>query len=146
MFLIFRSMRFGLLAIVPNILPVVAVLGAMGWLGISINVATVMLASVALGVVDDDTVHYLSRLRLTLAEGVGLTEAIALTAGTEARAALTTAVINSCGFAVLLLSDYKPAAWFGGLLGLTLMVAFLAELIVLPAVLSLFRRHFDTRW
>ena len=62
-FLVFRSWRFGLLAIVPNLFPVLAVFGVMGWLDISLNVATVMLASVALGVVDDDTIHFISRYR-----------------------------------------------------------------------------------
>ena len=62
-FIVFRSWRFGLLTIVPNVLPVVAVLGVMGYLGISMNIATVMVASVALGVVDDDTIHFINRYR-----------------------------------------------------------------------------------
>ena len=137
MFLIFRSFRFGLLALVPNLLPVVAVLGVMGWFGITINIATVMVASVALGVVDDDTVHFLHRFRRELGGG-GDVEAAAHTAATvEGRAAFTTALINSCGFAVLMLSEYKPSAWFGGLLALTLGMAFVAEIFVLPAQLPL---------
>jgi predicted RND superfamily exporter protein len=56
----------------------------------------------------------------------------------EGRAALTTAVINSCAFAVLMASEYRPTAWFGGLLALTMAVAFLAEVFVLPATIKLF--------
>lgn len=140
MFLIFRSYRYGLLALVPNILPVFCVLGAMGWLGISINIATVMVASVALGVVDDDTVHFLHRFRHEVAGGLGVGAAAQVAATFEGRAAFITALINSCGFAVLLLSEYKPSAWFGGLLAMTLGLAFLAEVFVLPATLVLFRR------
>ncbi len=55
----------------------------------------------------------------------------------EGRASLTTAIINSLGFGVLLLSEYKPTAWFGGLLGLTMAVAFLAEVFILPATIKL---------
>ncbi len=62
-FLVFRSLRFGLLTIAPNLLPVLAVLGVMGYLDISMNVATVMVASVALGIVDDDTIHFINRYR-----------------------------------------------------------------------------------
>ena len=62
-FLVFRSFRFGLLTIGPNLLPVLAVLGVMGYLDISMNVATVMVASVALGIVDDDTIHFINRYR-----------------------------------------------------------------------------------
>jgi len=141
-FLIFRSWRFGALAIVPNLFPVLAVFGVMGWLDISLNVATVMLASVALGVVDDDTIHFISRYRKETARGAGTAEAIATATAHEGRAALTTAVINSCAFAVLALSEYRPSAWFGGLLALTMIVAFLAEIFVLPATITLAPRLF----
>jgi predicted RND superfamily exporter protein len=141
-FAIFRSFRFGLLAIVPNLFPVVVVLGAMGWLDISMNVATVMLASVALGVVDDDTIHFISRYRRELAAGAGTDQAIAEATTHEGRAAVTTTVINSCAFAVLLSSDYRPTAWFGGLLALTMTVAFLCEIFILPALIKLLPRLF----
>ena len=137
MFVVFRSVRFGLLALVPNVFPVVAVLGAMGWFNISLNVATVMVAGVALGVVDDDTVHFLTRFRHDIAGGVPVDAAAHHAAASEGRAAFMTALINSAGFAVLMLSEYKPSAWFGGLLALTLVVAFLAEVLILPATITL---------
>jgi predicted RND superfamily exporter protein len=141
-FLIFRSWRFGLLAILPNLFPVLAVFGAMGWLDISLNVATVMLASVALGVVDDDTIHFISRYRRETAAGASTDDAIRTATAHEGRAALTTALINSCGFGILLLSEYRPTAWFGGLLALTMCVAFLAEVFILPATIKLLPRLF----
>lgn len=136
-FLVFRSWRFGLLAIVPNLFPVLAIFGVMGWLDISLNVATVMLASVALGVVDDDTIHFISRYRRETAAGRSTDEAIELATMHEGRAALTTAVINSCAFAVLALSEYKPTAWFGGMMALTMFVAFLAEVFILPTAIKM---------
>ena len=136
-FVVFRSFRFGLLTIVPNVLPVVAVLGVMGYLGISMNIATVMVASVALGVVDDDTIHFINRYRREVAAGASTDEAIETATAHEGRASLTTAIINSCGYGVLLLSEYKPTAWFGGLLALTMAVAFLAEVLILPATIKL---------
>ena len=141
-FLIFRSWRFGLLAIVPNLFPVLAVFGLMGWLDLSLNVATVMLASVALGVVDDDTIHFISRYRRETAAGVATDEAIVTATAHEGRAALTTALINSCAFAVLAFSEYKPSAWFGECLALTMITAFLAEIFVLPAAITLLPRLF----
>ena len=118
-------------------LPVVAVLGVMGYLGISMNIATVMVASVALGVVDDDTIHFINRYRREVAAGASTDEAIETATAHEGRASLTTAIINSCGYGVLLLSEYKPTAWFGGLLALTMAVAFLAEVLILPATIKL---------
>src|SRR5688572_15665919 len=141
-FLVFRSARFGVLAIIANALPVCAVLGLMGWLGISLNVATVMVASVALGIVDDDTIHFIGRFRRETAAGRGTGAAIELATMHEGRASLTTAIINSLGYGIMVVSAYKPTAWFGGLLALTMVVAFLAEVLVVPAVITLFPRVF----
>jgi predicted RND superfamily exporter protein len=142
-FLVFRSARFGLLGIVANALPVAAVLGFMGWLGISLNIATVMVASVALGIVDDDTIHFIGRFRREAAEGASSEQAIEMATAHEGRASLTTAVINSLAYSIMLFQAYKPTAWFGGLLALTMIVAFLAEVLVVPAVITLMPRVFE---
>jgi predicted RND superfamily exporter protein len=139
-FIVFRSFRFGVLTIAPNVLPVLAVLGVMGYLDISMNVATIMVASVALGIVDDDTIHFINRYRREAGRGATTDEAIEVATTHEGRASLTTAIINSAGYAVLLLSEYKPTAWFGGLLALTMATAFLAEVFILPATIKVFPR------
>ena len=102
-FVVFRSARFGVLGIIANALPVCAVLGLMGWLGISLNVATVMVASVALGIVDDDTIHFIGRFRREAAAGASSAEAIEMATMHEGRASLTTAIINSLGYGVMLI-------------------------------------------
>ncbi len=135
-FIVFRSFKFGALTIAPNLLPVVAVLGVMGYLDISLNIATIMVASVALGIVDDDTIHFINRYRREVAAGATTDRAIEIATTHEGRASLTTAVINSAGYAVLLMSEYKPTAWFGGLLALTMATAFLAEVFILPATIK----------
>ena len=142
-FVIFRSAQFGLLGIVANALPVCAVLGLMGWLGISLNVATVMVASVALGIVDDDTIHFIGRFRRETSEGASIPEAIETATMHEGRASFTTAAINSLAYGVMIFSAYKPTAWFGGLLALTMAVAFLAEVFVVPALIMTWPRLFQ---
>jgi predicted RND superfamily exporter protein len=137
-FIVFRSARFGVLGIVANVFPVIVVLGVMGWLDISLNVATVMVASVTLGIVDDDTIHFIGRFRREIAGGADTREAVEKAAMHEGRAALTTTIINALGFAVLLISEYRPTAWFGSLLATTMVLAFLAEVFIVPAVISLF--------
>jgi predicted RND superfamily exporter protein len=144
-FVVFRSWRFGALTILPNLLPVLSVLGIMGYLDISMNIATVMVASVALGIVDDDTIHFINRYRREVSDGATTDEAIERATIYEGRASLTTAIINSCGFAVLFLSEYKPTAWFGGLLALTMGIAFLAEVFILPPLIKLLPRIYDAR-
>jgi predicted RND superfamily exporter protein len=135
-FVVFRSARFGFLGVVANAVPVLAVLGLMGWMDISLNVATVMVASVALGIVDDDTIHFINRYRRETAYGASSAEAIELATVHEGRASLTTAMINSLGFGLMVFSEYRPTAWFGGLLALTMAVAFLAEVFIVPAVIT----------
>ena len=137
-FMVFRSAKFGLLAIVANVVPVAAVLGLMGWIGISLNVATIMVASVALGVVDDDTIHFIGRFRRETAHGATADVAVERASMDEGRASLTTALVNSLSFGVLWFSEYKPTAWFGSLLAVTMAVAFLAEIFIVPAVISRF--------
>ncbi|HEY0875479.1 MAG TPA: DUF1302 family protein [Vicinamibacterales bacterium] len=141
-FIVFRSWRFGALTIPPNLLPVIAVLGVMGYLDISMNIATVMVASVALGIVDDDTIHFINRYRREVSDGASTDEAIEQATIHEGRASLTTAVINTCAFGVLFFSEYRPNAWFGGLLALTMAVAFLAEVFILPPIIKLLPRIF----
>ncbi len=144
-FLVFRSAKFGFLGIVANAAPVLAVLGLMGWMDISLNVATVMVASVALGIVDDDTIHFINRYRRERAAGADSAGAIEVASVQEGRASLTTALINSLGFGLMMFVDYKPTAWFGGLLALTMAVAFIAEVFVVPAVITMLPNVYGDR-
>lgn len=143
-FVVFRSARFGLLGVVANAVPVLAVLGVMGWMGISLNIATVMVASVALGITDDDTIHFIGRYRREAEAGVDTASAIETATTHEGRASLTTAFINSTAFGIMLLSDYKPTAWFGGLMALTMAMAFITEVLIVPATITCLPRIFGT--
>jgi len=109
----------------------------MGWLDISLNIATVMVASVTLGIVDDDTIHFISRYRREVARGAATHDAVETAAMQEGRAALTTTIINALGYTVLMASEYRPTAWFGSLLATTMLLAFIAEVFIVPAVISL---------
>jgi len=139
-FIVFRSARFGVLGIIANLFPVVVVFGVMGWLDISLNVATVMVASVTLGIVDDDTIHFIGRYRREIAAGASTFDAVQTAAMHEGRAALTTTIINALGYTVLMVSEYRPTAWFGSLLALSMIVAFIAEVLLVPALISLMPR------
>jgi uncharacterized protein len=143
-FLVFRSARFGVLAIVANTFPVLVILGFMGWLGITLNIATIMVASVTLGVVDDDTIHFINRYRREAEQGATTEAAIETATAHEGRASLTTAIINTLAYGILAFSSYKPTSWFGGLLALTMAVAFLAEVFIVPAVITTVRSVFAT--
>lgn len=144
--LFFRSPHFGVWALVPNALPILMVLGVMGWFGILLDVGTVMVASIMLGLIVDDTVHYLARYRL---EYRRLTpeqredpERLRLCAretgiGTG-RAIAATSVILACGFWVSLFASFQPNINFGMMCGAAALIALVCDLVALPAVIRLF--------
>jgi len=143
-FVVFRSASFGLLGIIANAFPVIVVMGIMGWLDISLNIATVMVASIALGIVDDDTIHFIGRYRREIANGLGTLEAVEVASMHEGRAALTTTLINSLGYSVLMVSEYRPSAWFGSLLAVTMALAFITKVFLMPTTIALMPRLFGT--
>ncbi len=136
--LAFRSARVALVALVPNVIPVFVTAGAMVALGWRLDVATVMVASITLGIIDDDTIH-LTHAYLRGIEAHGDPQR-ALTHAMHAagRPTLLTSGILACGFGALALSDFQPTAHFGALVALTVASAVLADLIVLPAALVRF--------
>ncbi len=120
-------------ALVPNVVPIVLLLGGMGWAGIGLDVATVMVASIVLGLVVDDTIHSLARHRERRGE-VGGAAAIAERLERTAPAYLLTGAILAAGFGVCALSDFAPIARFGALSAATVGIAVLADLTLVPAL------------
>lgn len=135
--LLFRSLRWALAALVPNLVPVLAVLGAMGYLGINLDVGTVLVASVALGVAVDDTVHFVWKYRALLAALGDPGEALRATLATSGRAISASSLVLALGFSVLGLASIATVALFGLLLAGAMLAALLAEVTLTPAVLLL---------
>lgn len=129
------STRLTLLALAPNLWPVVGVVGLMGWLGTPLDVATVMVASVALGLAVDDTIHTLGHFR-ELAPEHGRFEAVAATLERTAPSYVLTGLILGAGFGVCALSDFGPTVRFGALSALAIALAVLGDLFLLPALLG----------
>ncbi len=141
MFVVMWSVRYGLLAVVPNVLPILLIVGIMGWAGITLNVGTVMIASVALGIAVDDTTHFISRFRKEYdAAGVTFARALRQAMIRVGRAMVFTSVIAVCGFSVVLASEFQPARDFGILLSLTLVIALACDMFLLPSMMIVLRR------
>ena len=137
--------RLTLLALLPNLAPVLGVLGFMGWVGIPLDVATVMVASVALGLAVDDTIHTLGHFR-TLAPVHGAREGVVRTLEITAPAYLLTGLVLAAGFGVCALSSFAPTARFGLLATFAIVIAVLGDLFLLPALLSLTPTSTVERW
>lgn len=136
LFILFRSVKYGGLAILPNLLPIIFIMGLMGWTGITLNVGTVMVASVALGIAVDDTVHFITRFRKEFEYNrLPIQEATTRSIIFAGRSIFLTSIINIAGFLVLLLSGFQPTREFGMLVALTLFFALFGDIVVLPAMI-----------
>jgi predicted RND superfamily exporter protein len=134
-----RSARLGVLALLPNLVPILLVYGLLGWLGVPLNVATVTTGAAALGNAVDDTVQYLDRYRrLRPLLGDGARRATLAAVGAPM---IVSDVVLAAGFAVLTAASFFPVATLG-LLGATAMVlSLLANLLLLPAMVALWERR-----
>lgn len=132
MILLLRSVPVGLIAMVPNVVPVLLAIGAMGWFDIPLDYNKATIASIALGIAVDDTVHLMSRFRLEF--GIHRDYALALRAAMQdvGRALLTTSAALVLGFLVLWFSDLRSEAYRGVLLAAALATALIADFFLLP--------------
>jgi predicted RND superfamily exporter protein len=129
-----RSWKLGLVAAIPNLLPIVMIFGLMGWLGIELSAATTMIASVALGLFVDDTIHLLYLYRQEKNTGRRTFDAIEYALHHAGRAVIFTSLILTFGFWAGLLGSFKPTVYFSFLMGLTMLFSVITELLVTPAV------------
>ncbi len=145
LFVLFRSVRTGLVSIPVNLLPVLANLGLMGWLSIRLDAATVMISSVCIGIAVDDTVHFLQYLRGRLREHGDLELGVRETLSFKGSAVVGTTVVISAGFAVVLFSNFATARHFGLLVSTGVLAALFADLVLLPSILLCTRTRLGTR-
>ena len=131
-----KSLRAGLVAMVPNILPAVAVFGTMGAAGVLVDIGSMMTAGVALGIAVDDTIHYLSWFRRGLSEGLTRRQSIIQAYERCAAAMIQTTIICGLGLLVFSFSAFIPTSRFAWLMTAMLGTALLGDLLLLPALLT----------
>ncbi len=131
----FRSLRLGILAMLPNITPIAMVVGAMGWFGLPLNVATAMLAAVSIGMAVDSSIHYVYRFRLLRVRGLSFEEAIERTHQSVGLALLFANTAIVVGFSALVLSNFIPTIHFGILISIALLGGLAGNLFLLPLLL-----------
>lgn len=130
-----RSRHALLAAVAPNLIPILLVFGVMGTLGIRLDIATVTVAAIALGIVVDDTVHLLFHFRRALGESPDRAGAVRAAVAGVGPALVGTTVVLASSFAILGFASVLSIALFGVLCAMTLIFALLADLLVLPALL-----------
>jgi len=136
MFLIlFRSLKVALIAIAPNLLAICFVLGFMGWFGIPLDMMTITIASISIGIAVDDTIHYIYRFIEEFERDGKYVSTMHRCHGSIGYAMLYTSITIIVGFSILVLSNFIPTNLFGILTGLAMFVALIAALTVLPQLI-----------
>jgi diguanylate cyclase (GGDEF)-like protein len=135
MFFLFMSYKVGLIGMVPNCFPIIINFGMMGWLGIPLSMATSLIASIAIGLAVDDTIHYLVRYNREFKQTLDKRKALENTIYSVGKPIIYTTLTVSIGFSVLMVSNFKPTAVFGLLMVITMFSALVADLILLPSLM-----------
>lgn len=137
MVILVGSWRLGLASMLPNLTPIIVVLGLMGWVGIPLDMFTMLIGSIAIGIAVDDTVHFVYNFRRYFSQHGDAALAIRHTLQTTGRAMLTTTVVLSLGFFIFMFAAMNNLYYFGLLTGLTLILALAADFIMAPALFLL---------
>jgi hypothetical protein len=135
--LAFRSVRLGLAAFAPKLVLVTAVIGAMGWIGLKVNVATAMIGSVSMGLVVAFSVPYLNRFRQERIAGADFQTAVERTHGSAGKAMIFANAALVLGFSVLASSQFMPTVHFGSLVSVAVCGGVVGNLVLLPVILKL---------
>ena len=136
---LFKSLRISVAAIVPNILAAGLVLGLMGWVGIPLDIMTITIAAISIGIGVDNSIHYIHRFRIEYAVDSDYWAAIKRCHNSIARALYYTTVTVVLGFSILSLSNFIPTIYFGLLSGFAMMTALVANLMLLPVLIAKFK-------
>ncbi|MAA72133.1 MAG: hypothetical protein CL679_10470 [Bermanella sp.] len=137
--LLFRSWKMALIAIVPNLLSAGVVLSVMGWAGIPLDMMTITIAAITIGIAVDDTIHYIHRFKEEFEEVGQYEQAVKNCHGSIGKAVYYTSLTVVVGFSILALSNFIPTIYFGLLTGLAMLIALVLVLTLLPRMLIVFK-------
>ncbi len=134
---IFRSPKLALIALVPNVLPILMVTGLLGWLGLRINLGAAMIAAISMGLSIDSSIHYLTAFQRAMREGRTVLGALDAVQQKVGRAMVFSTLALVIGFTALSVSQFMPTIYFGVLAGLTMLGGMAGNLLILPLLLLL---------
>ena len=135
---LFRSFTVILIGIVPNVLPIILTLGFMGFCGINLDIATVTIAAIAIGISVDDSIHFIFMYKAQRKNGKSISQAIDITLKTSGKAIITTSLLLIAGYLIMIFASVKSVIFFGLLIGISMLSALICDLILLPSLLLFF--------
>ncbi len=131
----FRNIKMAMLAIIPNIMAASMVLGLMGWLRIPLDIMTITIAAICIGIAVDDTIHYVHRFTEEFGKDGDYWASVKRSHNSIGRAMYYTTITITLGFSILALSNFIPSIYFGLLTGFSMLMALLADLTLLPLLI-----------
>ncbi|MCG8337860.1 MAG: MMPL family transporter [Proteobacteria bacterium] len=134
-FVIFRSFKYGVLALIPSIFPVIFTGAIMYLLGISLNLGTMIIGAMTIGIAVDDSIHVMNRYLSAFRDGKPLRERIHLALTESGRAVIFSSIVLVLGFSVMLLGSFTPFIYTGLISAAVMVMALLGDLFFLPAIL-----------
>lgn len=137
--ILFQSLSLALIGIVPNLMAALLVLGGMGWAGIPLDMMTITIAAISIGIGVDNTIHYVHRFKREFAVDQNYVQAMYRCHGSIGRAMYYTSITIIFGFSILMLSNFKPSIYFGLLTGVAMFSALLGSLMLLPKLLLMIK-------
>ncbi len=143
MVLLLGSFRVGLVSMIPNLTPILFTLGFMGWANIKLDLFTLLIGSIALGVAVDDTIHFMHNFRRYSDETGDVRKAVRKTMETTGQAMLFTSIVLSFGFFLYMYAGMMNLRVFGFLTGATILLAFVADVVIAPALMALVAKKKD---
>jgi predicted RND superfamily exporter protein len=138
---LYKSVKMVLIAIVPNVFPLLMLAAVLGFVGIDLKVSTAIIFTISFGIAVDDTIHFMSKFKLELNKGKSFLYALKRTYLSTGRAIVLTTLILCSGFLLLMLSDFLGTFYIGLLLSLTLLFALISDLFILPILLLYFFKN-----
>jgi uncharacterized protein len=130
----YKDWKMIIIALIPNLLPLMMIAALMGYTGINLKVSTSIIFTIAFGIAVDDTIHFVGRLRLELSKGRSRQYALKRSFIGTGKAIIITSLILIAGFLTLIMSTFKGTFYTGALLSLTLLFAVIVDLLLLPVL------------
>jgi predicted RND superfamily exporter protein len=137
--LLFRHFKLAIIAIIANTTPVSVIFGFMGWGHIPLDMMTITIAAISIGIAVDNTIHYIHRYRFEYDKTKDYEQSLYNAHGSIGNAMYYTAITIMIGFSVLMLSSFMPTIYFGMLTLIAMFMAILADLVLLPVLLVMFK-------
>jgi len=139
MLFVCRNFKLTLISVVPNIFPIIGTLGIMGWFNIPLDVSTMMIASITIGIAVDDTIHFITWFKRNYESGLNLKLSLLNTYTDTGKPIVITSIVLAMGYFVLTTGSILPIIAFGALAGISMLLALVGDLLVLPALILIFK-------